>query len=146
MESTTESQINIVRPAEVSRAILFLYASLVLGLLRAILNLVQRTSGTTLLVSLVVVVSFSIICFYVVMKVSAGRNWARLLVLVIIALLILSVPITLVLVPSALSVYLADFRAHLLLGVLGVAITVFQFLGAGFLLAPNANAWFKARK
>lgn len=146
MESTTESQMSIVRPAEVSRGVLFLYASLALGLLRAMLNLAQRTSGRTLIVSLLVVVSFSIICFFVVKKVSAGRNWARLLVLIVIALLILSVPITLLLLPSALSAYLADFRSHMILGVLGVVITLLQLLGAGFLLTPNSNQWFKAQK
>jgi len=144
--TTTTDQANDARPKEVTRGVQLLNASLVLGLLRAILNLVERTSGTTLIVSGLFVVVFFALWFFIVMQISARRNLARILVLIIVVVLILSIPVTLLLVPGAVSVFVDDFRRNIFIGILGVLISLLQLLGTYLLFTTKSNQWFKTSK
>jgi hypothetical protein len=146
MEADVESQTDLARPEEVKRGVLFLSASLVLGLLSALLNLAQNASGGVLLVALLIVIAFFALCFFVLRQIARGRNWARIIVLVVVGLLLLSLPVTLLLVPGALAGYLDDFRRNLFRGILGVVISILQLAGTYQLFTRNSNRWFKTQK
>ncbi|HSS18784.1 MAG TPA: hypothetical protein VLL54_01670 [Pyrinomonadaceae bacterium] len=146
MEATIDPQTNAPRPKEVTRGALFLSASLGLGVVRGIVNLTQRTSGTTLIVASIVVIAFFAVLFFGVTQVLAGRNWARITILVIVAILILSIPVTLILFPSALPAYLQDLKTNKFLGTLGIVISVLQILGTYQLFTRNSNQWFRTRR
>ncbi len=139
MEPTIEQDTNPARPSEVTRAVQLLSASLAIGLLRSILNLVQRTSGTTLIVALVVVVAFFVVCSFIVLKISAGKNWARIVVLIIVVIL-------LCFIPFAVPAYLQELRQNVFVGLLGILITLLQLVGTYLLFTKNSNQWFRTRQ
>ncbi|HEY8187992.1 MAG TPA: hypothetical protein VIF64_18120 [Pyrinomonadaceae bacterium] len=139
MESTTDQTANLSRPRTVATAVQLLAAALGLGLLRSILNLAQNTSGAQMFFALLIVIAFFGILFWVVRKISAGKNWARILVLIIMLVLILFLPF-------AIPAYLHEVRRSALLGTLSIIITLLQLIGTALLFTKQSNLWFKTRR
>jgi len=136
MESTSEQKENVERPREVQRAVQFLTSSLAIGLLASILRLAQRVSGAPMILSLLIVIAFFGLLFFLVMKISAGRNWARIVCLVLVLLGL----------PFAISAYVQEVRIHLVSGTLSIIILILQLIGTFLLFTKQSNLWFRTRK
>jgi len=84
MEPPIEPAANVTRPKETTSAIQFLYASLAIGLIRAVFGLTQRVSGAALILAALIVIAVFALGFFLAWKISAGRNWARIILLVLV--------------------------------------------------------------
>jgi hypothetical protein len=136
MEPTSKQHANVERPREVSRAVQFLISSLAIGLMTSIFHLAQRLSGLPMFFALLIVIVVFGIGFLLVNRISARRNWARIvwLVLVLFGL------------PFAIPANLQEIRRNVLYGTLSVIITILQLIGTYLLFSRNSNFWFRTRK
>ena len=134
MQSISES--NAERPRAVRRAIQFLTSSLAIGLLASILRLAQIVSGAPMIFSLLIVIAVFGILFFLLTKISAGKNWARIVWL----LLVLSG------LPFAVSAYLQEVRTHVVSGTLSIIVLMLQLIGTALLFTKKSNIWFGKRK
>ena len=136
MEPTSELRANAERPREVSRAVQFLISSLAIGLMTSIFHLAQRLSGVPMFFALLIVIAVFGIGFLLVNRISARRNWARIvwLVLVLFGL------------PFAIPANLQEVRRNVLSGTLSVIITILQLIGTYLLFTRNSNFWFRTGK
>ncbi len=136
MESTDEQRIQIERPREVVRAVQFLFAAIVIGLITASLNLAQRVSGAAMIFALLIVIGFFGLCYFLIRTISAGRDWARIILLVLVLLNL----------PFAILSDIAALRQSILLGTLSIIIIILQLIGTYLLFTKNSNLWFRMRK
>jgi hypothetical protein len=136
MDPTIEQSASAARPRIVAKAIQFLISAVVIGLLNAIYTLVQRTSGIPMLVALIIVIAFFGLLFFLVMKISAGRNWSRILWLILV---LLNVPFAILAYPDAV-------RRNVISGTVSVIIVILQLIGTCLLFTKNSNLWFRTRK
>lgn len=136
MEPTIEQSANVERPREVTKAVQFLASSLAIGLLNAIFTLVQRTTGIPMLVVLIIVIAFFSLLFFLVMKISAGRNWARIIWLILV----------LVNAPFAILAYPEAVRRNVISGSLSIIIVILHLIGTYLLFTKKSNLWFRTRK
>ncbi len=136
MEPTSEQHANAERPREVSRAVQFLISALAIGLMASIFHLAQRLSGVPMFFALLIVIAVFAVGFLLVNRISARRNWARIvwLVLVLFGL------------PFAIPANLQEVRRNVLSGTLSVIITILQLIGTYLLFTRNSNRWFRTRK
>jgi hypothetical protein len=138
MEPTTEHNAKTERPTEVTRAVQFLVSSLAIGLLTSIFHLAQRVSGVPMVfafASLIVIAVFGI-GFFLISKISARRNWARIVWLVLILFGL----------PFAIPANLQEVRRNVLSGTLSIIVTILQLIGTYLLFTRNSNLWFRTRK
>ena len=136
MESTGEQRMQIERPREVVRAVQFLFAAIAIGLITAILNLAQRVSGAPMIFALLIVIAFFGLCYFLIRTISAGRDWARIILLVLVLLNL----------PFAILSDIAALRQSILLGTLSIIIIILQLIGTYLLFTKNSNLWFRMRK
>jgi FtsH-binding integral membrane protein len=136
MDPTIEPNAKVERPRVVSKAVQFLTSALAIGLLNAIFTLVQRTSGIPMLVALIIVIAFFALLFFLVMKVSAGRNWARIIWLLWVLLN----------APFAILVYPQAVRQNVISGTLSIIVVILELIGTYLLFTKNSNLWFRTRK
>ena len=136
MDPTIELNAKLDRPRSVARAAQFLFSAVVIGLLNAIYTLVQRVAGLPMLIALVIVIAFFGLFFFLVMKISAGRNWARIIWLILV---ICNVPFAVLAYPQAV-------RANVISGTLSIIIVLLQVIGTILLFTGNSSAWFRRRK
>lgn len=133
MEPTTEPT---VRPREVALAIRLILLSLALGFLVSASQAAQRVSGVPLIVTLLIVVVFYGLLALFVSRISAGRNWARIIFLVLVVIGL----------PFAVPTYIGQLRQNILLGLGGIIILILQVVGTYLLFTKNSNSWFRTRK
>lgn len=133
MEPTTEST---VRPREVALAIRLILLSLALGLVVAATQAVQRVSGIPLVVTLLIAVVFYGLLALFVSKILPGRNWARIVFLVLV----------LIGLPFAVPTYIGQLRQSVLFGLAGIVIVILQVFATYLLFTKNSNSWFRSRK
>ena len=136
MEPPTELTANIARPKETTSAIQFLYASLAIGLIRAVFGLTQRVSGAALILAALIVVAVFALGFFLVWKISAGRNWARIILLVLV----------LINLPFAVLANVSELKRSVLSGAFSILIEVILWIGTYLLFTRNSNLWFRSRK
>jgi len=137
MDPTIEPSATVERPRIVKTAIQFLASALVIGLLNAIYTLVQqRITGVPMLAALIMVIAFFALLFFLVIKISGGRNWARILWLIYVVLN----------APFAILAYSEAVRRNLITGTLSIIIVLLQLIGTGLLFTKNSNLWFRTRK
>jgi len=140
MTPITEESANlehpVVRPPRVTTAVQVLIASLVLGVLTAAFNIVRVASGKTMLVALVIVLAFFGLGFLLVWRIAAGKNWARIFLLVLV---ILGTPL-------AIPGYRASLRLNVVAGSVSILINILQLIGAYLLFTGSSNSWFRKRK
>ena len=136
MEPPIEPTTDVLRPKETTLAVLFLYGSLAIGLLRAVFGLTQRTSGAPLILAALIVVSVFALGFFVVWKISAGRNWARILLLVLV----------LINLPFAVLGNISELKRSVLSGAFSILIEVILWIGTYLLFTRNSNLWFRRRE
>ena len=136
MEPKSEQHASAERPRPVSTAVQFLVSSLAIGLIAAILRLTQRASGATMILAMLIVIAFFALLFFLVMKISAGRNWARIVCLVLVLLNL----------PFAISTYPQEVRTHVVSGTLSIIIVILQVIGTYLLFTKQSNLWFRTHK
>jgi hypothetical protein len=136
MEPIIEPNANLERPGAVTRAVQFLAAALAIGLLNSILTLVQRTSGIPMLIVLIIVIAFFSLLFLLVIKISVGRNWARIIWLILV----------LCNAPFAILAYPEAVRRSVASGALSIIIVILQLIGTALLFTKNSNPWFGTRR
>jgi hypothetical protein len=136
MDPTIEQSAKVERPGTVTKAVQFLTSAVVIGLLSAIYALVQRVAGLPMLIALTIVIAFFGLLFFLVMKISTGRNWARILWLILV---ICNVPFAVLAYPQAV-------RANVISGTLSIIIVILQVIGTGLLFSRNSNPWFRRSK
>lgn len=133
MEPTIEQPATVKRPIQVTRAVQILTSSLVLGFIASAIRLWGQVTGPTLALALLMLLAFLMILFYVIRKIAAGRNWARILML---ALVVLGTPF-------AVPAYLNEVRTNVLPGTLSLIIIVLQVIATVLLFMKNSNRWFR---
>lgn len=136
MDNTTERGANAERPTPVTRAVQLLFISLVIGQIRALVNLAHRTSGSALILAGLIVVAFFLLGFVLVWRISARRNWARIVLLVLVVINL----------PFAVLGNVAELKQNVRSGVVSIFIEVILWIGTGLLFTKNSNAWFGRRK
>src|SRR6266480_4109506 len=85
MESTDEESMQFERPREVVRAVQFLFAAIVIGLITAIVNLAQHVSGAPMIFALLLVIAFFGIGFVLILRIAATR-WMKIIKSVLLTL------------------------------------------------------------
>lgn len=124
------------RPIEVTRAVWFISASFAIGGIRTVFDLAQKISGAPFLLALLGLVIFLGICFFFVSKIAAGRNWARIIFLVLL----------LIGLPFAIPGYIVELKTSPLHGSVSILLAILQVTGAYLLFTKNSNLWFRTRK
>jgi hypothetical protein len=136
MEPASEQTTAVERPAHVSWAVMALTSSIVLGFLASVLRLAGRVSGTTMMLALLIVVAFFMIYGYLILKISVGRNWARIILLVLVLFGI----------PFAVPAYIVEVKKNFFSGALSILVAFLQLLGTGLLFTRSSNPWFRKRR
>lgn len=136
MDPTIEPATNASRPIEVTRAVRFLLASLAIGLMASAIHVAQRVSGAPLVLALLIVIAFFGVYLLLVSRISAGRNWARIIFLVLVLFGL----------PFAVPTYLAELRRSILWGSVSILVALLQLIGTYLLFTKNSNLWFRTRK
>jgi len=136
MEPPIEPTPNVARPKETTSAIQFLYASLAIGLIRAVFGLTQTASGAALILAALIVISVFALGFFLVWKISSGRNWARIILLVLV----------LINLPFAVLANVAELKRSVFSGSLSILIEAILWIGTYLLFTRNSNLWFRSRK
>ncbi|NIT61682.1 MAG: hypothetical protein GWN00_37430 [Aliifodinibius sp.] len=136
MESTTVQSNPPEKPAQVNNALNLLYASLAVGIIKSILDLARIASRAPILFTIVTfVITFGILIFLIV-KISTGRNWARITMLILF----------LIGLPFSIPIILQEFSANFVVGILSISQIALQIIALVFLFQSPSNNWFKFKK
>jgi hypothetical protein len=124
------------RPAIISNVVKLLYATLGIGVLRAVLEfqtLVQQTSVIFILFIWAVVFG---VMWFLIHKIGSRRNWARItfLILFIVGL------------PFSVLPLLQSLSATPVSGLIGILQVVGQIVALVMLFQGTSNAWFRKPK
>jgi hypothetical protein len=136
MQPTIESTPDAARPIGVTRAVQFLLASLAIGLIASVVRVAQLATGATLVVALLLVLAFFGVYLLFIRKIAAGKNWARIVFLLLVVLGL----------PFAVPTYMAELRRSVLSGSVSVVVAILQLIGTGLLFTKSSNLWFRRRK
>lgn len=136
MEPPIELTANVERPIQVNRAVQLLFASLTIGLIRAIFGLTQRVYGTPLILAILIVCAVFALGFILVWRISARGNWARIILLLLVLFGL----------PFVIIASMAELKQSIASGVLSIIIALLQLLGACLLFTKSSNLWFRKRK
>jgi len=136
MEPTIEPTAIPSRPTQTTRGVQLLFVSLAVGLSRAIFGLTQRVSGAALILAALIVIAVFCLVFFLIWKISARRNWARIILLVLV----------LVNLPFAVMANVGELKQSISSGVLSILIEVILWIGTYLLFTRNSNLWFRSRK
>ncbi|CAM3663435.1 hypothetical protein VA7868_00385 [Vibrio aerogenes CECT 7868] len=124
------------QPSQVSTAVRLLYFTILLGVIRLILE-PEWLHGQMPLGAVLTIQAFSIaIVGMIVYMISRGKHWAR------IVFLILFIPG----LPLAIMPLIHSLSANPFSGILGVLQTVGQIAAAALLFHRESSAWFQAMK
>jgi len=124
------------KPKAVEIAVLVLWLTLALGLVMSVVR-ISHTSlpvSSTLVYSILIIsFAFSALCIY---KISRGRNWARIIYLILLLLGMFKT------VPSLiLAIEHAPFS-----GSLSATVVAAQLVAMAFLFTGSSNGWFEQRR
>ena len=104
--------------------------------MKSIVDFARITSESSVaLVLFIMIITFGLFFFFI-WKISDGRNWARIVFLV---LFLLGVPLS-------IPVYLEEVRRNLFLGSLSFIQVILQLVAIYLMFTRNSNLWFKTRK
>lgn len=128
-----ESQSAAGRPRSVGIAVTLLWASLFVGVVKVLMDFSYlRAVARADLISFVIIFTFALIVF-LIFRISAGKNWAR------IAYLVLFVIGTLPTVP----IVLGEFSRSPVAGVLSVVQVGLQIYALVLLFTKPGSGWFR---
>ena len=121
------------KPTSISTAIKLLYATLVIGALRSMLEWSRQTQAASPFFVLFVMLSTLAIIAWLIYKMDRGRNWARITFLIFF---ILGVPLSVLPLIQSLSYSPIS-------GMLGLLQIVLQTVALFMLFGRNARPWFR---
>jgi hypothetical protein len=128
------------KPEKVNMAVMFIYYSLGLDVLRiftlvafGIITTQTPVSVGDLIVNMVVTFPITII---LAILISRGKNWARIIFLILFSLGMIFV------IPGLVG----QFRYHFLMGLFGVLLNGMQLIAVILLFQSESNVWFKDMK
>ena len=124
------------KPSKVVAAVNLLYATLGIGVVRGILEWSQSTAASSVDFVLFVTLSVLGLLLFFIYMIGKGKNWARIIFLV---LFILGVPLSIM--PLILS-----FSHNPVSGVLGLMQAIIQVIALIFLFQKDSSMWFKTMK
>jgi hypothetical protein len=124
------------RPKEVTLAVKLLWTSLLLGVAGMFLQPLNATAPAQWIGVIIGAGAVFAIWAWIVSKIAKGRNWARVLFLVLV---ILGLVVTVLVMPTAMAIY----RARPLNGVISLINVVIEVVTMYLLLTAPARAWFK---
>lgn len=136
MEPTIESTANVERPREVTRAVQCISASFAIGGIRSVFDLTQKVSGASFFLAILILLALLGILFFFLSKIAAGRNWARILFLVLLVIGL----------PFAMPGYMVELSRNLPHGYFSILIAILQLIGAYLLFTKSSDPWFRTRK
>jgi hypothetical protein len=136
MTSTTEEDPNLERPKRVTAGVQFLLASLALGAITAAVHVFRNAAGTSMVLAQLIVLAFFGLGFLLVWRIAAGKNWARIVLLVLVV----------VGTPLAVPGYFASLKHNMVSGLLSIFISLLQLIGTFLLYTGKSNPWFRKRK
>jgi hypothetical protein len=136
MTSIIEGDANLERPKRVTAGVQVLLASLALGTITAAIHVFRNAIGTSLMLALLIVLAFFGLVFLLVWRIAAGRNWAQIILLVLIV----------VGTPLAVPGYFASLKHNIVSGSLSIFISMLQLIGTFLLFTGKSNPWFRKRK
>lgn len=117
------------RPEQVQHAVLLLYLTLGIGVVRSIMEV---RGGLAIFVGFV---TLGLTWFFIHM-ISRGKNWARITYLVLFAIGL----------PFAILPLLHSLAVNPVSGLLGIAQTVMQAVAMVFLFQQASSDWFRYKK
>ncbi|MCG2634651.1 MAG: hypothetical protein J4A00_07010 [Gammaproteobacteria bacterium] len=128
-----ETQSAAQKPQPVVTAVYLLWASMAVGLVKILMDL-SSLSGVAppAFTNFILIFTFALIAF-LIFKISAGRNWARITLLV---MFIIGVLPTLSIVPG-------EFSRSAVVGALSVAQIGLQIYAQFLLFTQPGSAWFR---
>jgi hypothetical protein len=124
------------RPKEVTQAVKLLWISFFVGIAGIFLQPLNIRSAAQWMGVLIGAGVIFAIWAWVISKIAKGRNWARVLFLVLV---ILGLVFTVFVIPTALALY----RARPLSGLLSLTNFVLEIYTVYLLLTAPAREWFK---
>jgi hypothetical protein len=136
MTSITEEDPSLERPKRVTAGVQFLLASLALGTLTAAVHVFRNAAGTSMVLALLIVLAFFGLGFLMVWRIAVGKNWARIVLLVLVV----------VGTPLAVSGYFVSLKQNMVSGSLSIFISLLQLIGTFLLFTGKSNPWFRKRK
>lgn len=136
MELTNEPTESVARPRAVSNAVLLFYTAFAIGAIRAVFDLIRRTSGVSFFVVLLALGIFLLVCVLFVRQIAAGKNWARIVFLVLL----------LIGLPFAIPTYLTELKTSLVHGIVSIIVALLQVAGTVLLFSGESNRWFRRHK
>ncbi|MGU7784325.1 hypothetical protein [Burkholderia sp. PU8-34] len=121
------------KPKSVRTAVNLLWASVAVGLVKVLLDFSYiRTVAPTALTNIVLIFVFAFISF-LIFKISAGKNWARITFLVLFVIGVL----------PTLPVMFDEFSRLPVVGALSVAQIGLQIYALSILFTKPSSAWFR---
>ncbi|MDD5129803.1 MAG: hypothetical protein PHS66_01960 [Candidatus Omnitrophica bacterium] len=124
-----------IKPKSVIMGVRFLYAAIIVSFLRGII--VGRQIGEVEnipFVSVILVLIFvSCLTWFLVYKISLGKNWARILYTILF------------IIGNGLTIFplIASVVKHPVSGLLGIGQAVLELIGMMMLFSVSSNQWFK---
>lgn len=134
MTETTVEQSN--RPAIISNALKLLYATLGIGVLRAVLEFQMQVQQASLWFILFIWAVVFGLMWFLIHKIGSRRNWARITFLILF----------LVGIPLSILPLLQSLSATPVSGLIGILQIVGQVVALVMLFQGTSNVWFRKPK
>jgi hypothetical protein len=126
-------QLNSNKPMSIARAIALLWLSIGLGLVKIPLDLAHlRTLASIEFTVIVIVLTMAVIAF-LILKISRGRNWARITFLVLFVIGVL----------PAVPLVHAEFSRSIILGMVSTLQIGFQVYALFLVFTKPGSSWFR---
>ena len=130
-----QDQKYIVAPNSVSTAIKLMWASIAIGIPNSLYGLNVGALKFSALFLVTMVVTIAIMSGLLIM-ISKGKNWARI---IMFAMYILGLFI-------AIPIMFNYFNTYIIIGIMNVLQTVLQLIGFYLLYKKESNLWFRSMK
>jgi hypothetical protein len=128
-----ETQDAVQKPQSVATAVNFLWASMAVGLVKMLMDFSNLSAvAPSAFTNFVLVFTFALIAF-LIFKISAGRNWARITFLVMSVIGVL----------PTLPLMLGEFSRSPVVGALSVAQDGLQVYALFLLFTQPGSVWFR---
>lgn len=131
-----EQNSSMEKPIEVTRAVQLLYASLGVGIVKSVVDFAHLSSEVHLMFILFVMILTFALLFFFIWKISDGRNWARIVFLILFLLGL----------PMSIPIYLEEIGRNLFLAILTSIQIIIQIVAIYLMFMKNSNPWFRVRK
>lgn len=135
--SPKESQSSIMDksiPKQVNISVKLLYSSLIIGIIRMLINIIQQPEANNTLIPTIIISAFTFgIAFFFIYMIAQRANWARMIYLIFF---IIGIPITILILIG----YQDQSRVS---AIFMLCQAVLQLIAIIFLFKGESSVWFK---